>query len=171
MVRQVFVVPYDPAWPFLYDEEARLWRATLGAEIVDVAHIGSTAVPGLAAKPIVDLLVTVQDVARIDAWNDALAAVGYRARGENGIPGRRYLIKGTDELHTHHAHVFSVGSPEAERHLVFRDYLRAHPDAAGEYARLKQALAAQYRDDPAAYTEAKSAFIRGLDVRAMAWRR
>jgi GrpB-like predicted nucleotidyltransferase (UPF0157 family) len=170
VVRRVILVPYDPAWPRLYEEEAALWRRLLGGLLVDVAHIGSTAVPGLLAKPTIDLLITVLDVPQLDGLNEALTAAGYLPRGEHGIPGRRYFVRGTPERHTHHAHAFAVGSPEVARHLAFRDYLRAHPADAAAYARLKERLARRFPADPAAYTDGKGAFIRRVEARALAWR-
>ena len=171
MVREVVLVPHDPSWAGLYAQEAALWREVLREEVVDVAHIGSTTIPGIVAKPIIDMLITVRDVARVDDYDATLAAIGYRARGENGIPGRRYFVKGSEELHTHHAHAFAAGSPEVARHLAFRDYLRAHPAEAAAYARFKEALAARFPADPAAYTEAKGPYIREVVARALAWRR
>ncbi len=136
MTRQVRVVPYDPAWPAEARAEAARLKAVLGEEAVAVHHFGSTAVPGLAAKPIIDLLVEVRDIDGIDAFNTALAALGYEARGENGIPGRRYFVRGSPDVHTHHVHMFQAGGMEVTRHLAVRDYLRARPAEAEAYARV-----------------------------------
>lgn len=171
MPRRIILAPPDPAWPEQFRAEAARLRTILGDEAVAIEHIGSTAIPGIPAKPTIDVLVAARDLAAIDALRPTLEAAGYAWRGENGIPGRRYLVCGTEEAHTHHVHILCAGNPEIARHLAFRDYLVAHPAEAQAYARLKEQLAARLADDPAAYTEAKSAFIREVDARAAAWRR
>jgi GrpB-like predicted nucleotidyltransferase (UPF0157 family) len=160
MVRRVEIVPYDPAW---VDQAAletqRLCRA-LGEVALEIHHIGSTAVPGLAAKPTLDFLVVVTALAALEAHEDALVALGYEPRGEAGIPGRRYCRIRQGEEHTHHLHCFAPGHPEVARNLAFRDALRTDPDLARAYAELKEQLAARFPEDAAAYTDAKTAFIK-----------
>lgn len=170
MVRRVEVVPHDPAWAQSFQAEAEVIRAILGSEVVAVHHIGSTAIPGISAKPIVDIMVEVRDIARVDAYADRFAAQGYRPMGENGIPGRRYFIKGPDEARTHHVHIFAAGNPEIERHLTFRDYMIAHPEDARAYSRLKEDLAARFPTDIDSYVAGKDAFVKEIDRRAAAWR-
>ncbi len=153
-----------------YAVEAERLTAVFGDQLLAMHHIGSTAVPGLPAKPIIDILPVVQDITQIEALNGAMAALGYIAKGENGVPGRRYFRKGSDAHHTHHIHVFQVGRPEIADHLNFRDYLRAHPDEAAAYGRLKTTLAAQYRADPPAYTNAKTEFIAEILRRTAVWK-
>ena len=171
MVRVVEVVPYQPAWRERFEEEAATLRALLGPQIVSVHHIGSTSVPGLAAKPIIDVLVQVRDIEAVDGLDAQMRASGYLPRGENGIPGRRYFRKGTAERHTHHVHVYQVGHPRVRDHLAFRDYLAAHPAQAAAYGALKQELAARHRYDIDAYQAGKGPFIQTLVDRAMAWSR
>ncbi len=133
-------------------------------------HIGSTAIPGIVAKPVIDLLGVVPSVGVLDRREQQLVALGYEAMGEFGIPGRRYFRKKTpDGDPTHHLHVFATGSPEIDRHLDFRDYLRAFPAEAAAYAALKQDLAtrAGSRDE---YSDGKTEFIRAIEQRAAAWR-
>lgn len=166
--RPVEVVPYDPIWLTLFAAEAASLRTLLGSLLVGIHHIGSTAVPGLAAKPIVDILAVVTAVEVVDALNDLMAAAGYTPRGENGIPGRRFFTKDVHGVRRVHVHVFGQGHPEIERHRRFVAYLRRHPDQAAAYAELKRSLAARYPDNPEAYTTAKSEFIRAADAAALA---
>jgi len=134
-------------------------------------HIGSTAIPGAWAKPIIDILLVVSDLASLDGRDEDMIALGYLPKGENGITGRRYYRKGTDDVHTHHVHAFPVGHPDIARHLTFRDYMCAHPDDARAYSDLKRSLAAQFSEDVDRYVAGKDAFIREMDRRALAWRR
>ena len=118
--RIIQVVAYDPKWPELFQIESEALAAVLGDEILRVHHIGSTAVPGLAAKPIIDILLEVKDVNTLDEYNAAMERLGYTARGEYGVPGRRFFLKGLHNR-THHVHAFNVGSP-----AVSYTHLRAH---------------------------------------------
>ena len=161
--RIIDILPYEESWTHSFIEEERSLYELLSAEIVRIDHIGSTAVAGLCAKPIIDVLVEVVNVSRIDDYADTLIAAGYKYKGENGIAARRYLVKGTETLHTHHIHIFEKGNPEIARHLNFRDYLRAFPAAAAEYGKLKIRLAGQFKSDPVGYTDGKSAFIQEID--------
>ena len=165
-VEPIEVVPYDPSWPAWFEGEQARLRSALGETAVAIEHAGSTAVPGLAAKPVLDIVMTA---APFPLPEDAIAAVmtlGYGYLGENGIPGRQYF---RTRPHARHLHVFAPGDAEAERMLRFRDYLRAHPGAAREYEALKLALATRHRLDRDAYVEGKSALVRRLDARARAW--
>jgi GrpB-like predicted nucleotidyltransferase (UPF0157 family) len=169
MSRTIKIVPYNPNWPSRYRQEARQIAVALAGEIVLIHHVGSTAIPGILAKPVIDCLIEVRDIEMVDAYNAAMVALGYTPRGENGIPGRRYFNKLSGHTHTHHLHIFEVGHPEIDRHLDFRDYLRAHPTEAQAYSQLKAELAQKYRHDAVAYTDAKSSFVRKIDQRAAKW--
>jgi GrpB-like predicted nucleotidyltransferase (UPF0157 family) len=170
MIRKVEVAPYDPNWAHAFQAEADEIRRILGQEVMAVHHIGSTSIPNLSAKPIIDLLVEVRDIEKIDASNDVMSQLGYLPKGENGIPGRRYFIKG-DEIHrTHHLHIFQTRHPDIERHLNFRDYLIAHPEDAQVYGRLKQELARRFPADIDSYVAGKDEFIKEIDRKAQAWR-
>lgn len=171
MVRHVIVVPYDPAWPVLAAAEMVRLCSVFGAELVEMHHFGSTAVPGLSAKPIIDLLPEVVDIARVDALNPAMQALGYTPMGENGIPRRRYFWRGQDDEHTHHVHVFQQGDSEVTRHLAVRDYLRTHSDEAAAYGQLKEELARRFPTDVDGYIEGKDAFVKALEQRALEWYR
>jgi GrpB-like predicted nucleotidyltransferase (UPF0157 family) len=169
LMRNVRVVDYDPAWPVAFEREAALLTGIFGADLVAVYHIGSTAVPGLPAKPIIDIMPVVHDIARVDLYNDDMMAAGYEPRGEYGIPGRRYFSKGGDEERSHHVHAFQIGNPGVARHLAFRDYLRGHSDVAQEYATLKITLARRFPHDIEGYMDGKDAFIKDLEWKALAW--
>jgi GrpB-like predicted nucleotidyltransferase (UPF0157 family) len=169
LMRNVRVASYDPAWREAFEREAALLTGIFGTEIVALYHIGSTSVPALPAKPIIDIMPVMHEIARVDLYNDAMLAAGYEPHGEFGIPGRRYFSKGGDEDRTHHVHAFQIGNPGVARHLAFRDYLRAHADAAQEYADLKIALAHQFPHDIEGYMHGKNAFIKDLEQRALAW--
>lgn len=172
MPRKVEVVAYDPAWPELFRAEAERLRAVFGSELLALHHMGSTAVPGLSAKPIIDLLAEVRDLEQVDSFNDALCALGYEPRGEYGIPGRRFFprrLGDEADTRTHHLHVYQIGHAEVARHLALRDYLRAHRDAAQAYGYLKEDLARRYPWDIDAYLAGKDAFIKDLEQRAVEW--
>lgn len=163
---RVEIVPYDPAWPGLFAAEAAHLRALLPAELIGrIEHFGSTAVPGLAAKPIVDMLVEVrsmEDVVQHIA--PTLRREGYeffwrdRERGLPGIAYAWFIKRDAAGRRTHHIHCLEPGSSEWER-LLFRDHLRAHPEAARAYGELKQRIAAEHPDDRVAYAKAKTDFV------------
>lgn len=155
------VVEYDPEWPLLFEVEAARIRAACGDGVRAIEHIGSTSVPGLAAKPIIDIMPGVEDIGRARAVLVAgMEGLGYESMGEYGIAGRLYFRRG--EPRSHHVHVFEIGHPEWRRHLLFRDYLRAHPETAVEYAALKRELARAHGLDREAYTDAKAPFIERI---------
>ncbi len=170
MPRQIEVVPYNPDWPRLFEEEAARLAAILGPEIVAIHHIGSTAIPAIKAKPIVDVLVEVRDIEKIDAFDATMSGLGYLPRGEFGIAGRRFFIKGDEINRTHHIHVYQTGHPRIVHHLDFRDYLNAHPEDAQAYSRLKEDLARRYPTDAVSYVAGKDGLIKELDQKAKAWR-
>ncbi len=170
-MRQVVVQPYRLQWVVAYERENALLCATLGGVVLAGHHIGSTAIPGMWAKPIIDILLVVSALDALDARDGDMVSLGYLPRGENGISGRRYYRKGSDDVHTHHVHAFQMGHPEIARHLAFRDYMIAHPCEARAYSDLKRQLAARHSDDVDGYVAGKDAFIREMDRRAAAWRR
>ena len=163
--------PHGPRWRDAFAAETRHISAALGANAVAIHHIGSTAIPDIHAKPVIDLLVEVADVAELDARSSAMQSLGYEVMGEYGIPGRRYFRK--DDQHgirTHQIHAFRAGSAEAERHLAFRDYMLAHPAHARAYGELKRKLAEEYPHDMDGYIDGKDGFIKEMDRRAADWR-
>jgi GrpB-like predicted nucleotidyltransferase (UPF0157 family) len=157
--------PYDPAWPARADTDRRELATLLGPWLTgDVEHIGSTSVPGLTAKPIVDLMAAAPDLdATVAATGDRLAEAGwwYVPPALDGRPWRRFFVKpdATGTRRLAHLHVIAAGHPRYADQLTFRDALRADPALAARYAGLKQRLSAEHHDDREAYTEAKAGFV------------
>jgi GrpB-like predicted nucleotidyltransferase (UPF0157 family) len=158
----VRVVPYDPAWPRLYAVEVARLLPFLDREGVSLVfeHTGSTAIPGMAAKPILDILAGRGTDAEREPAIRALQAAGYRYRGEQEIPGRDFFRRG--EPRQYHMHVAHMKSEFWRDHRAFRDYLRSHADAAAEYAALKRELAVKHPFDREAYIEGKGAFVQAI---------
>lgn len=167
-MRTVEVVEYDPRWPGEFERESRAIAGVLTCPVVAIHHIGSTSVPGLCAKPIIDLLLVVARVGDLDGQVERMAALGYLARGELGIPGRRYFSRGIDRR-THHVHAFAGGDANVARHLAFRDYLRQHPAVMAEYGELKRRVASSCGHDIEVYMDGKDPFIKRHEVLALAW--
>jgi GrpB-like predicted nucleotidyltransferase (UPF0157 family) len=154
----VVIVDYDPAWPALFASLAARVSAALGPVLVRVEHVGSTAVPGLAAKPVIDLDAVVPP-GQVPEAVRRLAEVGYVHRGERGVAGREAFAAPAG-LPPHHLYVCPADSPALADHVRFRDVLRADGELAAEYGRLKRRLAAQFGSDRASYCEAKTEFVR-----------
>ncbi len=165
----VVVVPYNEAWPSLFEEErARIERA-IGPWVEQIEHVGSTAVPGLAAKPVIDIMVGVKSLDDTPIFVERLEAIGYEyvPEFERQMPSRRYFRKLRWGRRTHQIHLVERSDAAFwDRHVLFRDYLRRHPGVAEEYARLKHELSGRFHDDRTAYTDAKTAFIREVVRRA-----
>jgi GrpB-like predicted nucleotidyltransferase (UPF0157 family) len=162
----VRISPYDPAWPARFEDERDAVRCVIGDWVVGgIHHVGSTAVPGLAAKPVIDILVGVESLRSSRPCLEPLATVGYLY-----APYRpremHWLCKPTHLARTHHLHLVPAESPRFHDELAFRDHLRAHPDSAAEYGALKRRLAAEFEHDREAYTEAKAGFIDAVLGRA-----
>ena len=153
------MVAYDPTWPLRYQRERDRIAAALGENAVAIEHVGGTAVPGLPAKPVIDIMVGVPDIERAGQAVAGLINLGYQyvPELESQLPERRYFRRGTPE--THHVHMVAVSSDFWEEHLLFRDYLRTHPQAAEEYGKLKRGLASRFRFDRDAYRAGKLPFI------------
>jgi GrpB-like predicted nucleotidyltransferase (UPF0157 family) len=153
------VVDYDPSWPRRYEEERDRIAAALGDAVVAIEHVGGTAVPGLPAKPVIDIMVGVPDIERAGQAVAGLINLGYQyvPELESQLPERRYFRRGTPE--THHVHMVTMGSDFWEEHVLFRDYLRSNPQAAEEYGKLKRGLANRFRFDRDAYRAGKVPFI------------
>ncbi|WP_028112698.1 GrpB family protein [Ferrimonas kyonanensis] len=169
-MREVVVVAHRPQWRDAFISESAQLRQALAGLTVSIHHIGSTSVPGLCAKPVIDILIEVEAVSLLDTpeITAQLARLGYSARGENGIAGRRYFEKGGEDR-THQIHAFAGGSAGVRRHLAFRDYLRAHPSVAEAYGQLKQRVALRCDHDIVRYCQGKDAFIKLHEQRALAW--
>ncbi|MBA3778996.1 MAG: GrpB family protein [Chloroflexi bacterium] len=161
------VAAYDLRWPRRFAVWRRRLKAELESAAVRIEHVGSTAVPGLAAKPIVDIQVSVPDMEEEAAYVPAIEHAGLQLRARE--PGHRYFRPPADRPREVHVHVCEVGSAWERDHLLFRDYLRAHQSARDAYASLKRRLAVEYADDRLAYTDAKSAFILDTVDAARTW--
>jgi GrpB-like predicted nucleotidyltransferase (UPF0157 family) len=150
----ITVVAYDPAWPELFGQLGRRLRAALGGVALRIDHIGSTAVPGLAAKPIVDVQISVERLEPVEPFRSPLEAAGFSYRAANAERTKRYFREPPGQRRTH-LHVRRAGSFSEQFPLLFRDFLRAHPAAAREYGQRKQALAARFPHDRRGYLDAK----------------
>jgi GrpB-like predicted nucleotidyltransferase (UPF0157 family) len=162
----VVVAPYDPAWPATFARIRERIAPALGELAVGIEHVGSTAVPGLDAKPIVDLDVVVRPEQDLAVVVERLAALGYEHLGDLGILEREaFRAPAGDDLPRHHLYVCPAGSAALSAHLILRDELRADPETASEYGALKRDLAARYHADRDAYTEGKTHFITAVLLR------
>ena len=161
-MRKVEVVPYKEEWVTMFEEESRKIKGVLGKEVINVYHIGSTAIPNIHAKPVIDLMVEVVDINKVDLYNHEMEQLGYEACGENGIPKRRFFRKGGNNR-THHVHIFEQDNPEIARHIAFRDYMIQHPNEAHKYSQLKLSLAKQFPDNIDQYIEGKDSYIKSID--------
>lgn len=169
-MRKVEVVLHSPMWQEMFEDESKYVANALGENAIAIHHIGSTAIPHIYAKPIIDLLVEVKDILKVDKQNVAMETLGYQVMGELGISGRRYFRKNNQEdIRTHHIHIFEVGSAQIERHLVFRDYMIAHPEDAQRYSELKKQLAIENPTNIDGYVDGKSGFIEAIDKKAAQW--
>jgi GrpB-like predicted nucleotidyltransferase (UPF0157 family) len=160
---------YSPDWPRQFELEAERLRALLGDETVTIHHIGSTSVPGLAAKPVIDLLPLVRDIQGIDELTPTLVGAGYTAWGEYGLPGRRYFTKDRDGYRTHNIHIYQWDNPDVERHLALCAYLRVHEETRKEYESLKRQVFSLHPADITAYNNGKDAWIKALQPTAIEW--
>lgn len=157
----VKILPHNEQWHQLFAEEKARLQNVIGQFVVSIEHVGSTSVCGIAAKPILDMAVAISDKASGEKCVAPLENIGYIYRGENGIAGRFYFIKGAP-ARTHHLHMLLADSKELKNHLAFRDYLFQTPEAALEYDRLKKDLASRYPNDRDAYLDGKAEFVERI---------
>jgi GrpB-like predicted nucleotidyltransferase (UPF0157 family) len=165
------VVPHDPSWKSKYEAEAQAIAHALGSNVTATHHIGSSAIPNILAKPIIDIMVEVRSLDAVNRNTTEMRALDYEAMGEYGIAGRRYFRKfEVGGIRNHHVHIFEQGSAHVKRHLAFRDYLIAHPGKAQEYSELKAALTEGGKASWEDYMDGKQAFVIAIEAEAMAWR-
>ena len=175
MARVIEVVAYEPSWTEAFVAEAGELRAVFGARAIAIEHIGSTAVPGLHAKPVIDVLVVLDTTDDIARFSPAMESLGYRVRGEcldteiPGTPGRYYFSKDVADVRTHQVHVCRVGHPQVPDLLAFRNYLCAHQLVARAYEAVKQQAATEHRDAILGYMRHKAAFITETIRAARQW--
>jgi GrpB-like predicted nucleotidyltransferase (UPF0157 family) len=160
----VLLVPYDPLWPLEYAAEADRIAHACDDLPFRLEHIGSTAVPGLGARPVIDIAMGIPGNAKRHEYFAALRQLGYEHRGTDGVPGRDYFVRGSPR--SHHVHLVSWSSSLWNDWLLFRDHLRGNPGAAREYDGLKRELSATFADEPREYADAKGAFVRAAVRRA-----
>ncbi len=165
MKAPVIIEEYNPKWPLLYEDEKNRILNVIGEEYENIEHIGSTSVPGLGAKPIIDIMIGFRTLSEAEECIKPMNKLSYEyiKEHEEEIPERRYLTKGSkSEGRTHHVHMVETSSKFWIRHLMFRDFLRTHPEVAEEYYQLKKKLADRFRNNRRAYTEGKTAFILAI---------
>ncbi len=156
---------YNPTWSEMFQRESARLEAVFGDDAVDIKHVGSTSVPGLRAKPIIDILVAVEAFDSLDSYCERLQPLGYQHHPHDNEDERLFFWKGIPR--THHLHIVEYATWEHQRHVIFRDYLRRHPDIARRYAEVKEELATAFNHDRPAYTRGKTAFIRAIMDRAV----
>ncbi len=162
----VRVVEYDPRWPGLFLAEEQRIRAACGSLVLTLEHVGGTSIPGMCAKPVLDIAAGRPREASVEACVAALERAGYDHRGERGVPGRQYFRRG--EPRAYHVHLVEDGGPLWRDYLAFRDYLRAHPEVARAFADVKRVLAARFSHDREAYLNAKGPHVEEILRRAAA---
>lgn len=161
MSNKAEITPFDPEWTTTYEVESlKVMEALM---LRNIHHIGSTSIPGIYAKPIIDMLGEADDIEKVDSLNSRIEKLGYESLGEFGIAGRRYFRKDVDRVRTFHLHVFEKESDEALRHLRFRDFMNAHPEWAKKYSDLKRKLVRVCEGDMDKYIEGKDGFIKNID--------
>jgi len=158
------IVSYRPEWQDQFSAAAAQLRPVFGKNLVYIHHIGSTSIPEIFAKPVIDMLVEVQNISTVDCQNALMSALGYEVKGEFGITGRRSFRKNDEHgRRIHQVHTFETGCSEVARHIGFRDFMIAHPDWAQHYSELKLRLAAEFAQSPERYMDGKDPFIRRID--------
>lgn len=155
---------YNPSWANIFSDEANKIKSILGNNCLEIHHIGSTAIPNICAKPIIDILPVVKDINTVDSLNHHFEALGYISQGEYGIPGRRFYWK-SKEKRTHHIHLFQQGSPEILRHVAFKNFMLTHKDYALAYSLIKKNLAQVFFTDIENYVDGKASFVQCIDYK------
>jgi len=163
----VELVPHDPEWSRKYAKEVPILKGVFLENLVSLHHIGSTSIPGILAKPIIDILGAVKSLDEVDKVVGYLEELGFRAHGEMNIPGRRYFTRIDNSVHLH---IFKEGDPQLARHLTFCEFLIAHPEKAKAYEELKKQCASKFADNSLKYAESKTQFVRQMDEEAALWK-
>ena len=158
----VRVVPFNPDWLMVFQVEQDLLRNSLGSKVLEIRHFGSTAIPSMPAKPIIDILAAVRDLADVSDFVDALVRLGYEDKGDGSVAGRRFFVKGTEAARTHHLNFYEMNSPGWTTHVLFCEYLKLHKELAKQYAELKLKLATDFPTNRASYTDGKESFVAAV---------
>jgi GrpB-like predicted nucleotidyltransferase (UPF0157 family) len=157
--REINVKPYNKKWKEKFKNEKTNLEKIFNDILVEIYHIGSTAIPNIKAKPVIDIMVVVEDINKADNYNDKMKTLGYEPKGEFGIKNRRFFQKGGNNR-THHVYIFQQGDKEIKRHINFRDYMRSHPEEAQKYSQ-----------DINKYNKGKNDFIAEIDSKAVEWKK
>ncbi|WP_342542476.1 GrpB family protein [Paenisporosarcina sp. FSL H8-0542] len=164
---KVRLTDFSENWALMFQKEVYFLSEIFGDEIIKFEHFGSTSVHGLKAKPVIDMMCLVKDIHQIDSLNEKMDSLGYDVVGEYGIDGRRLFRKG-GENRTHHIHFYQYDNPQIARHLIFRDYLRSHPEDVVKYSHFKEKLAQQF-ENTSEYSPAKNLFVKEMEQKAIQW--
>ena len=169
IMRKTEIAAWTEEWGRQYFIEESLLKEVFKDDLTHIFHIGSTSIPSIGyAKPIIDILIVVKNIDKVDLYNNDMNALGYTAKGENGIGGRRYFSKGKEKK-THHVHIFQTGNEHIKTHLDFKAYLINNPVEAKSYGDLKVTLKSQFPNDHYKYQEGKKDFVDELVVKAKEW--
>lgn len=158
----VKLLPYDEKWSALYAEEKSVLLDAIGNYIIAIEHVGSTSIPGVCAKPIIDIAIGVKDSLNGTFCVSPLVKIGYEYKGEAGVPDRHFFVKGSEKCRTHYLHIEELNGVNWKNHVLFRDYLRNHRKEASNYSNLKRGLAEKYGNDRDAYAKRKNPFIEKI---------
>ncbi|MDT3766399.1 GrpB family protein [Priestia filamentosa] len=168
-MRKTKILAWTEDWEKSYIQEEKVLKEVFKDELVDIFHIGSTSIPTIGyAKPIIDILIVVKNIEKVDLYNNEMLVLGYEPKGENGIAERRYFSKGKNNR-THHLHIFQVGSEHIKTHLDFKEYLIKNPVEAKKYGELKINLAKQFPNEHYKYQAGKQQFVNELVDKAKEW--
>ena len=167
-MRKIEVVKYDPGWVKKFNEEESILEKIFKENVENIFHIGSTSVPGLSAKAVIDLLIVVKDLQKVDSKNEEMIQAGYEPKGEFGIKNRRYFPKGGDNR-SHHVHIFQKEDSNIIRHLAFKEYLKYNNKRMKEYELLKIELARKFPHDIDGYCNGKDFLIKKIEKEALSW--
>ncbi|RDW17724.1 GrpB family protein [Oceanobacillus chungangensis] len=164
---KVRLTEYSKDWSRMFKDEVEILKTVFGDLIIKYEHFGSTSVKEMKAKPVIDMMCIVKNIEQVDLLNNQMDSLGYDVAGEWGIAGRRLFRKGGDNR-THHIHFYQFDNPEIDRHLIFRDYLRSHPNEVAKYSSFKEELAQRY-DTTSEYSPAKKKFVSEIEHKALRW--
>jgi GrpB-like predicted nucleotidyltransferase (UPF0157 family) len=156
------IIPYDPTWPKKFAEEAKILKNIFADDAISIEHIGSTAVPGLAGKPTIDVLILVEDISILDQLKEQMETTGYHALGEYVTEGAHLFVRESDNIRHCNIHIFQKDHPHVKEMLQLRDYLRAHPEIVNEYSKLKFDLVEKYPNDYGQYRKYKDEWMNEL---------
>jgi len=159
---KVRLSPYNPQWKKLYEQERERVVSVIGEYILDIQHVGSTSIPGVKAKPIIDIAIGVKDLRTGRNCIKPLEGLGYEYKHDAGIKGRHFFAKGSEKNRTHYAHVEKLNGQLWKNHILFRDYLRTHEEAVKKYNKIKERLVKKYKDDRDSYAAEKNNFIEEI---------